>query len=269
MQDNDDKILERASGLKVKANRTKDDAWEQLNSSINKKNRRYLIYKGLAAASILLAIVLVIPNKYEKVYTSAGENKVVYLPDSSKVTLNAASKLTYSDKSWSDKRSLTLDGEAFFEIEKGSDLHVNCKNGKVRVLGTSFNVYSRSESLLVECFTGKVEVLNPDGQVVLEPYMGARLLKGEKSLEAYQFTGLQSLSWLTGSSSFHNHPLELVFNEIEHQYGYSIILNADLNDRKYSGFFKQNNLEQALQTVCWPMELSFEVNSQKKIITIK
>ncbi|MFK8057126.1 MAG: FecR family protein [Saprospiraceae bacterium] len=96
--------------------------------------------------------------------TEAGEERIVELPDGSKVYMAPASTLRvkYSD----DSRELNLLGDAFFEVEKGSPFTVHTAVGDVAVLGTSFSVEAR-EALTVACATGKVKVTRKADEVLL------------------------------------------------------------------------------------------------------
>jgi len=98
--------------------------------------------------------------------TEAGEERIVTLPDGSKVHMAPASTLRvkYSD----NQRTLNLLGDAFFEVEKGAPFTVHTAAGDVAVLGTTFSVEAR-ESLSVACATGKVQVKRKESEVVLTP----------------------------------------------------------------------------------------------------
>jgi len=58
------------------------------------------------------------------------------------VVLNSKSTISFNKTDWKNNRQLTLDGEAYFKVEKGSTFTVNTNNGSVTVLGTQFNVNS-------------------------------------------------------------------------------------------------------------------------------
>ena len=79
------------------------------------------------------------------------------LPDGSQVILNSDSELEYNDN-FSHDRTLNLNGEAFFQVEKGKSFTVVTNEGEVAVLGTSFNVLARDGVFVVSCKTGKVRV---------------------------------------------------------------------------------------------------------------
>lgn len=81
-----------------------------------------------------------------------------FLPDSSKAFLNKNSKLSYPSL-FAANRSVTLSGEAFFEVRHDS-LHpfvVHTSGTLVRVLGTSFNVRENADGeVFVGVLSGKV-----------------------------------------------------------------------------------------------------------------
>ncbi len=82
--------------------------------------------------------------------THTDINEKILLPDSSWVILNAQSQLSYS-ATWKSNqyREVWLKGEGFFDIKKspqsGRELIVHTDDLSIRVLGTRFNVNSRSD----------------------------------------------------------------------------------------------------------------------------
>lgn len=108
--------------------------------------------------------------------TAYGETKTVVLPDSSAVILNANSRITFSND-WENQpvREVWLEGEAFFEVRhKRNDqpFKVKVNDGvAVEVLGTSFNVYHRTEETKVVLSTGQIQLSVPTDQKVEEKIM--------------------------------------------------------------------------------------------------
>ena len=271
MDDNEKKILDRSSGFQVKGKQSKEAAWNRLNTNVNRNRKiKKMIPVAMAvAAAIVFALLLVFPGETYEITTTAGEQQIVYLPDSSRVILNSGSYLVYSDRNWKNDRHLYLDGEAFFEIEKGSELLVESDNGLVRVLGTSFNVYSRTSNFMVECFTGKVEVSNDKNKLILLPNSGVRSFEGDQLLRQYTFEGSRSSMWMKGSSGFDDYPLQLVFDELENQFGFEVKVKLDLSQRRYTGYFRHDDLQTALETICLPMELRFSIDDKEQQISIQ
>lgn len=80
------------------------------------------------------------------------------LPDGSVVYLNQNSSVRY--KRSFESRSIELDGEALFDVKQGEAMPftVVTKMGVIKVMGTLFNVNSRSDEIRVEVERGEVEL---------------------------------------------------------------------------------------------------------------
>ena len=93
--------------------------------------------------------------------TQIGQRASYVLPDSSKVSLNAASSITFPPQFNGDRRVVQLKGEAFFEIVKNKrqPFIVESAGIRTKVLGTSFNIRAyHGEDIEVTVATGKVHV---------------------------------------------------------------------------------------------------------------
>lgn len=118
-------------------------------------------------------------NKFNTLSTSNGETYQVRLPDGSAVWLNAASSLTYSAKLIQNgKRSVTLSGEAYFQVakDKSHPFVVSTAGQQVEVLGTHFNVnaYADEPIIATTLVEGSVEVSSGSDQQMLKPGFQAR-----------------------------------------------------------------------------------------------
>ena len=97
--------------------------------------------------------------------TQLGQRASYILPDSSKVSLNAASSITFPPQFNGDRRVVQLKGEAFFEIVKNKrqPFIVESAGIRTKVLGTSFNIRAyQGEDIEVTVATGKVHVESLD-----------------------------------------------------------------------------------------------------------
>ena len=72
--------------------------------------------------------------------------------------LNSKSTITFNKHNWDTNRTLELNGEAFFDVEKGNTFTVKTSQGNVSVLGTEFNVNASVDFFRVSCYEGKVKV---------------------------------------------------------------------------------------------------------------
>jgi len=198
------------------------------------------------------------------VQTVAAEKTELYLPDSSQVILNAFSKISYNKNKWSTSRQVNMEGEAYFDVSKGSRFDVITTYGSVSVLGTHFNVKSRIDFFEVICYEGLVQV-QVDGQLVkLPPNHSVRINNGmlTKSDNNQGF----SPSWLDNESSFQSVPFVQVIQEFERQYDVSVRANnVDLN-QLFTGRFVHDDQALALQEISVPLNLTFELTKDKLII---
>jgi ferric-dicitrate binding protein FerR (iron transport regulator) len=120
---------------------------------------RVLLYSAAASLALIITLFFTIRNLQQlKFVAGVGEQQVVDLPDGSGVYLNAMSEIRYSEKDFQKNRTLRLNGEAYFEVKEGSLFTVESDQGKIEVLGTSFNVQSRDDYFKVSCLSGRVVV---------------------------------------------------------------------------------------------------------------
>ena len=153
-------------------------------------------------------------------------------------------------------------GEAFFDVEGGSPFMVQTVNGTVEVLGTQFNVRAWGDQIQVECYEGKVGVTKGSQTSILERNDAVRI---SDKVETYAITHTQPM-WETGSSRFYNENLVQVFEELERQFTVEVT-NLVLN-RTFTGIFTHQDLELALQEVCTPLKLTYELSADGKKVTI-
>ncbi len=209
-----------------------------------------------AAASLVLMAFLSYLYWSNGVYsyaTARAEMTAITLPDESVVTLNADSRLEVS-KRWN--RQVQLEGEAFFEVVKGSTFEVKTPKGIVQVLGTSFNVNTRANQLTVQCKTGRVAVQVPviKHQSVLRPGDEFKLVN--QSPRKISNDSDRYGKWTEGEFHFDNAPLQTVMDEISRQFDIPIELQLE-TPRQFTGYFKNTTINDALETVCLPLGLTF------------
>lgn len=110
------------------------------------------------------------------------------LPDGTKVFLNYNSTLTYPKVFNGDLRTVSLQGEAFFDVKRDTErpFVIQANGTEIRVLGTSFNVKAYKEApVRVDVATGKVRVSKDQHRVELVKGQGAEVLKDSiRSLQA-------------------------------------------------------------------------------------
>ncbi|MFK7832564.1 MAG: FecR family protein [Winogradskyella sp.] len=195
--------------------------------------------------------------------TLASEQETISLPDLSEVTLNAASKITYDESTWNSKRSLNLDGEAYFKVAKGKTFDVITDNGIVTVVGTEFNVKSRLNYFEVKCYEGIVKVTSDT--IVRQLVAGETYRVLNKTFTEDKITDLQP-KWTNNRSAFKAIPFKTVIEELERQYNVEVTFKGVDSSRLFTGHFVNDNLENALISITKPMNLSFEISLPNQVL---
>lgn len=222
-------------------------------------------WKYAVAASLLCLLgYFTIFQKSETKYfvTKVGEQKRFELPEGSELWLNADSRLTFNEADFANERVLDLEGEAFFKVKKGADFTVQTKNGAVRVLGTSFNVFARKNKLDVLCYTGKVGLSFDQFENMEVLSLGDRLLcQNKQVVERFKFRpAAKQPTWTSGSSKFDQVDFVQVIEELERQYEVQINYPSALKSiRGYNGGFPHGNLTKALKVVFSSVDYQYKI----------
>lgn len=235
-----EKIQEKIALKKGKVRRLNSNPW----------------FIGIAASIVLfLGLFSILGNDVVTIETNFGEQKTIALLDGSEVIINSKSTLTYNEDDWKENRTLTLDGEAYFKVKKGSTFTVETANGKVQVLGTQFNVNTVEDLFEVVCFEGKVSVQTNDESFILRPTNSVRRINGN-TIEQWNVTNINP-SWIHGESSFKSVPIKYVISALESQYNIQIHSNAIDENILYTGSFTHKNLNTALKTVFKSLQIQY------------
>jgi len=230
---------------------------------VRKLKFRY-VYTAAASVIILFGLYFFLKNSTISHRTDFGQQLAINLPDGSEVKLNAKSTLDYDKDSWSNDRTLHLDGEAYFKVTKGSPFKVITDEGTVEVLGTEFNVDINTNFLEVQCFSGKVNVTNAKKE--------AHILTKGKAVRTYNATvtnwtfNTSEETWMSGLSSFTEMPLLEVLDALEDQYKITIKNKEVFAEERFTGRFVNDSLDVALQTVFEAMDIDYELNTN--IVTL-
>ncbi|MGV3696626.1 FecR family protein [Flavobacterium sp.] len=220
-------------------------------------------YAGIAA------VVVVLFGLFQTFYFSntssaaLGATELVILPDNSKVTLNAKSKLSYPNL-FNFHRTLELKGEAFFEVQKGSTFTVKTALGCVTVLGTKFNVNAYKDYFEVVCYEGKVSVESKGKIAILSPSESIRFY--DHTSENWADNTTTQPSWISGESAFKNVPVKYVIDKFKNQYNVDIDFPKNKEEVKFTGTFTHKNIETALKSICIPLHLNYTNTGSGKII---
>lgn len=225
---------------------------------------RPLIRVAAVLVTVVAAFFYFYINQETSVETLASEKSELFLPDSSRVAINALSKVSYKKNRWNSQRRVKLDGEAYFDVAKGSKFDVVTASGVVSVLGTQFNVINRDKYFEVVCFEGLVQVQSGSEVAQLPPNHSFQLIDGKVIKK--DDSDERSPGWLENESSFRSVPFFHVIREFERQYSVTVnTKNVDL-DVLYTGTFVHDDRALALKSISLPLNLNYEIRNENLII---
>ena len=192
-----------------------------------------------------------------KVETNPGMTATVNLPDGSVVHLNSESKLSYPSFFDKDKRRVTLDGEAFFEVRKDPEHSFEITvpyETKIEVLGTSFNVEAFEKKAFVSTtlIEGNVRfdyIKNGKGTAVLmKPGQKLTYDPSSSRVQLIETNGESEIAWKDGMIVFQATPLPEALRMLEKRFNVTFVLsNARLRNEAFTGSFSNQRLERILE----------------------
>ena len=262
--------LRKALEVSSELNASTKDSFNKIQEKIaNKKTPVRRLHTARwsmgIAASILVIVGLfsIFSDTTVTHQTSFGETKNIPLLDGTQVVLNSKSTISYNQTDWKNNRQLTLDGEAYFKVEKGSTFTVNTSNGSVTVLGTQFNVNSTTDFFDVVCYEGKVGVKTNTSEHILLPTNSIRKINGNSSQPSV--TQLLKPTWIDGESTFKSVPIKYVIKALEDQYNIKIDAASIDDTTIFSGSFPHNNLGVAFTTVFDALGITYNETQKRNI----
>jgi len=217
------------------------------------------------AVALGLALIFVLPIAYdslttETLVTQTTDFRTLQLPDGSTITLNAGSQIKYKKDFNTDHRSLTMTGEAYFDVQNGNTPFVIQTNqGQVTVLGTSFNVRSREDGFEVGVNEGIVKVSNDSKSVILHKgqMIGVDSNFDEKNLQNISYTNYPD--WMHEKLVCEQTPLSEVCDEIERTFGISFeFANPSFSDITVTGVIDAKDLNTVLSTISFLTQHEFK-----------
>ena len=212
---------------------------------------------------------------FQTLYVPAGQRAELILPDSTKVWLNANSKLVYPSSFKEGIRQVELDGEAYFDVWHNGDnpFVVRTKSMNVTVLGTEFNVsaYSGIEEFNIALLRGSVELNSPDLSRKYRMTAGEQVLYRDGKYVSDQIGSMDYFKWKEGLLSFNNQPIHVIIEKLRLYYDIRIeVADLPFLKERYSGKFRvKDGIEQVLKVLQLEHKFTYVKDNELNLITIK
>lgn len=243
-------------------------------ASVNRRMRLLKVTKWAAAAVFVgvLSVSALIMNGRKLIVAPNGLQQAIVLPDGSRVKLNSGSSLAYNTFLWKLTPSVTLDGEGYFYGDHQKGFGVKTSVGEVKVLGTQFNVYSRSTTYRVECYQGKIQVgvsflSKPEILQVGECFSAD--IQSQKVRRDQLHFQKDEPGWTSGEFYYEMSRFEDVLNELERQYNIKFAGKDRFKNLSYTGYFNNKDVNVALKMTLSPLGIGYKTSKNEIILTEK
>lgn len=190
------------------------------------------------------------PETYNTLTTPRGGQYQLTLQDGTKVWLDAASSITYPTAFVGDERSVTITGEAYFEVahDKTRPFHVHVGSTILQDLGTSFNVnaYADEPVMVTTLAQGALSV----GSMILSPGEAAER-RSDGSIRLNRHADVAgTLAWKNGLFAFRDADLPTVMRQLSRWYDFDVRYEGPVPGGEFDGKIgKTLTLDQVLRVL--------------------
>ncbi|MFH7015727.1 FecR family protein [Flavobacterium sp. FlaQc-47] len=261
-------------------NETNSRMWNNIRSVTIDQYKSF--YNWTAAACVLFIFSI---TSYQ-VFTKMNNNKVevtdaktfnddirlLCLSDGTRVWLNENSEIEYPVQFAKNERTVTLKGEAFFEVKRDPSRPFIITSGTIKttVLGTSFNIKAYNNTPEVNVRTGKVQVESLKNTVLLERGYKA-VYTSDNSLLQKQKTNVLEPQWKKVLIYVDGLTLEQVLSKLKADHQFEVnYLNDDLKNLTIKGTLDtRQGLYEMLQTIAFALEIKIRSTGNNTYLVSK
>ncbi len=261
--------------------------YDRVLSGIARHERHKRSWKrfiGIASVILLMASISLIfyrqllpqpaqeiPVAMQTAVAARGRVLQLSLADGTEIWLNSGSKLTYPKTFSGQRRTVTLEGEAYFQVAHDASRPFLIRSEQVvtRVLGTSFNIkaYKEDRNIFVAVLTGKVRVSMPTSKgvdsVSLTPHELVTFNKAKQTIRVGDVANTTHLiSWREGRLHYDEVPLRSVIADLQRKYDVEIEASPALQRRRITADFREESIKKVMIVLS-------EITSSKVIKTEK
>lgn len=265
----------------------KDRIWQEHIRMSTKQRGLPMVLRWIRVAAVLLLLLgvgyglgrlgkisvsdVIVQNQ---LITAKGSKGRFTLPDGSVVWLNSETTLIYPNHFIGNKRTVILEGEAYFEVAKDvkKPFIVQAGGIDVEVLGTSFNLdsYSAGESVQTALLSGKVKIT---GKALKEPvYLHPNELftyrKSDQGTSVEEAKVGLYVDWIKDRLVFDNDRLTDILISMEGRYNMDIECPERFAaSTRLSFTIRQESIEEVMEAMSQIAPIRYEIKGNKVYIT--
>lgn len=237
--------------------------------------------KWLIAAAVLIVAFIgtlklinseIKTTQFVSLHNGDGKITTLTLTDGTKISLASNSTLKYPKTFSGNKREISLEGEAYFEVakDKSRPFSVTANGIKTTVLGTKFNIsaYANSPILKVALLEGKVAVQTAEGRdrLLLKPYEMANYDPQKQTLSRSKFSGTDVIAWKDGNVVFDNDSFEAIALKMNQTYGLKLVDQTSGLSWHYSGRFEKSDYLSIIKSICFAKKIKYKATNKTIIL---
>lgn len=245
----------------------KEEVFEHIKNKKSSSRSRKINWSVAASLIFIIGFAsLAFLFSVQDFTSQINSQETVLLPDDSKVILAENSKFQFNNWFWSFDRTTQLNGQAYFEVEKGKTFTVKTDMGKVKVLGTRFDVMSRDSIFKVICYEGSVEVSFKNEKIVLKKGQFVNYQNGIKLEQSNVYN--EKPEWLSSSHQFKNARLSEIVQHLEEDYQIEVDISQVSNPKRFTGSLPTDSLSLALDILSKTYQMNFSVDNKNRFIFV-
>lgn len=237
-------------------------------------------FRVAAAASILLAASFLV-NYFvsernnvsrQATYSTQSNRSTLFLPDSSEVTLNANTTVSYHSSKKSGQRVVNLTGEAYFKVKHDAKMSflVVTNDISIQAHGTEFNVcsYPAADKIMVSLVKGSISMHTAsDKNIFLEPGEEALYDKEKKTISVAKGDMDLAEIWTKDKLRFEDKSLPEVCTYLSKWYGVDIKLSPDIiENQSYTFTVTDQSLREIIETMAKINSFDYYFTSENELV---
>ncbi|MBO9633657.1 MAG: FecR domain-containing protein [Chitinophagaceae bacterium] len=202
--------------------------------------------------------------------TPKGRTYQLVLPDGSLVWLNAASSITYPTEFTGTERTVSITGEAYFEIaaNRSKPFRVKANDMNVDVLGTSFNInsYPDERDIKTTLLEGAVKISKNGKTELLRP--GQQAIIAGENLEVMNHIEIdQVMAWKKGLFNFDRLSLPSILNQLARWYDVDIRYEGAIPEGRFRGKVNRDMSLDLVLEVLKDVGVKFRMEGRTLVVT--
>lgn len=191
------------------------------------------------------------------------------LSDGTAVWLNASSSISYPTVFTGTERSVTITGEAYFEVAKDAQHPFIVQQGdsRIRVLGTHFNVnaYGEGEERRVTLLEGSVEVSRGSNTRLLTP--GQQAAIGDARISVSRPDTDAVMAWKNGQFIYDGTDIRTMLREISRYYDVEVTYRDEIPYRFVARISRDVPVSAFLEKLSLTGLVSFRIDGRNIIVS--